>query len=76
MDLQRKVLFSEFFLDSGEWGWSHKPDKLAVIVLELKEALEADQLEQRFIRSFYGKLEHIRELMPESKFHITVHRRK
>ena len=58
------------FFDSVEWVWSLKPDKLAVIVMELKESLDADQLEQRFIKSLYGKLEHIRELMPESKFHI------
>ena len=36
----------------------------------LKEAMDADQLEQRFLKSLYGKLEHVRELIPESKFHI------
>ena len=58
------------FFDSVEWIWALRPDKLGNIVLMLKEALEADQVEQRFLKSLYGKLEHIRELVPDSKFHI------
>lgn len=58
------------FFDSVEWIWALRPDKLGNIVVMLKEALEADQVEQRYLKSLYGKLEHIRELVPESKFHI------
>ena len=37
------------FFDSVEWNWALRPDKLGNIVLMLKEALEADQVEQRFL---------------------------
>ena len=37
---------------------------------ESNQSLAADQLAQMSIKGFYGKLEHIRELRPESKFHI------
>ena len=40
--------------------WSIKEDKLGRIVSMLKEAMDADQLEQRFLKSLYGKLEHVR----------------
>ena len=45
-------------------------NKLGNIISMLKEALEVDQLEQRFLKSLYGKLDHIRELVADSKFHI------
>ena len=53
-----------------DWVWSIRDEKLARILIMLREAMEADQLEQRVIKSLYGKLEHIRELIPNSKFHI------
>ena len=56
--------------DTVKWIWALPADKLGYIISMLKEALEADQLEQRFLKSLYGKLEHIRELVPDSKFHI------
>ena len=40
------------------------------MIKELREALEADQLNQWTIKSLYGKLEHVKELVPEAKFHI------
>lgn len=56
--------------DSVEWVWYLREDKLGRILSMLREALEADQVEQEFMKSLYGKLEHIRELIPCSKFHI------
>ena len=55
------VLWVNF--DTVKWIWALPSDKLGNIISMLQEALGADQLEQR-------KLEHIRELAPDSKFHI------
>ena len=40
-------------------------EKIAVMIKELREALEADQLDQWTIKSLYGKLDHVKELVPE-----------
>ena len=58
------------YFDTVQWVWALPADKLGNIVSLLKEALKADQLEQRFLKSLYGKLEHIREFVSDSMFHI------
>ena len=57
--------------DSVEWIWYLREDKLGRILNMLREALEADQVEQGFMKSLYGKLEHIRELIPCFKFQVS-----
>ena len=47
-----------------------RPDKLGSILKLLREALQADKVQQRVLKTLYGKLEHIRGLVPNSKFHI------
>ena len=49
--------------DSQKWIWYLRPDKLGSILKLLREALQADKVQQRVLKTLYGKLEHIRGLV-------------
>ena len=56
--------------DTVAWTWRIPQDKLVRLLLQLRGALEADQLPQHEIWSLVGRLLHYGPLIPASRFNI------
>ena len=54
--------------DTESWTWSFRQDKLIRIMHMLKEALDADEITIRHMKSLVGKIIYIRFLVPGGKF--------
>ena len=50
--------------DSQKWILYLRPDKPGSILKLLREALQVEKVQQRVLKTLYGKLEHIRGLVP------------
>ena len=63
------VVFGVWY-DTVAWTWALPADKLARLCSLLGEAIVAEQMDSKEMRSLAGKLIHIRALVPAGRFNI------
>lgn len=56
--------------DTVSWTWAIPPEKLARILEQLKEALQAECMGEKEVKSLVGKLIHIKPLIPAARFNV------